>query len=180
MRLITIKKVNTVIPVYDPYSLVIENALVLLLCLSSYDFEEWIIKYQLQEIKQILINKYKMKNLSLNQQRLKKLKSDPLLLSKPSIKRRLLNAIQTPPWPDLPGAEEDQKRLINLFKDKFGYEVISNTKPFINENDFYQYLDKARQEIEKYRNPNNICSNTKYDTFIFAFAGHAIEDKKLF
>ena len=70
---------------------------------------------------------------------------------------------------DLQGAKHDMTKLIDLWKNKFGYKMIcndydKNTMPYVSQNDFLQKLDECRMELRS--NKNN------YDGLIFVFSGH--------
>ena len=84
-------------------------------------------------------------------------------------------------WRDLRGTKNDKTKLVDLFKNIYGYNVIYNEddNEILTPSTFRtKYLRKARREINDYESDDS-NSNTKYDAFIFVFAGHGIENSKI-
>ena len=73
---------------------------------------------------------------------------------------------------DLEGPKHDMNKLIDLWENRFGYEILCNDYDanikgyYVSKNDFLQKLDECRMLLRSNDNYDN------YDGLIFVFSGH--------
>ena len=107
-----------------------------------------------------------------------------------------ISAYDSDRFKTLPGAKKDMESLIKLFKDTFGFDMISNkiskkTNEYrVSESKFFKKLDETRLKLSAKKDNNSDSDSDsdssgsdsdkndkkKYDGLIFVFAGHGYED----